>query len=260
MIATKRGIQRNFGLLVLKSIRTSHSKNENKTKGSLVASIENQHRHQQNPAPASASASAPAPAPAPARYNGPKYPSEMNQKQKGIYNSILKSRPNTGISGPFGPWLSVEAIAEPASQLGKVLRYDTSLSFRESELIILLTASKMKSNTEFQIHRGEALKAGIGMDLIATIRRPLDEIDLSLETIKKHVIELLDNDREKAIVAFTSELLDTSTVSDETYESTKACCDNKDSVLVFLLFTLFCLCTAASSLRYWFLISVKIFL
>ena len=162
------------------------------------------------------------------RYNGPKL-EDMTEKQKEIRDMIIKSRPRTGLSGPFGPWLAIPEIAEPASTLGKACRYDTSLSFRESELVILLTGAKMKSNTEFEIHTGEALKAGLTMDIINAI--PRDD-DFSISAVQSQLVPLLDNDREKNIVKFTTELLDTCTVSDETYATTKSALDNKDSVLV----------------------------
>jgi hypothetical protein len=50
--------------------------------------------------------------------------------------------------------------------------------------------------------------------------------------VQNQLIPLLDDDREKNIVKFTAELLDTCTVSDETYAATKSALDNKDSVLV----------------------------
>jgi len=153
----------------------------------------------------------------------------MNNRQKEIRDYILSSRPTTGLSGPFGPWLAIPEIAEPASQLGKACRYDTSLSFRESELVILLTGAKMRSPTEFAIHTGEALKAGIARDVIDAI--PRDD-DFSVEAVKEMLLPKLNDDREAAIVAFAAELLDTSTVSDETYEKTKAAAENMDSVLV----------------------------
>lgn len=166
------------------------------------------------------------------RYNGPN-PNEMDPKQKEIHDYILQSRPGTGLSGPFGPWLAVPEIAGPASQLGKACRYDTSLSFRESELVILLTGAKARSSTEFAIHTGEALKAGISKEVIESI--PRDD-EFSLEAVREKLLPLLlsddDNDREKAIVTFAAELLHTSTVSEETYQTTKAALDNKDSVLV----------------------------
>ena len=162
------------------------------------------------------------------RYNGPKL-DEMNSKQKEIHDFILRSRPRTGLSGPFGPWLAIPEIAEPASQLGKACRYDTSLSFRESELVILLTGARTRSETEFAIHTGEALKAGIASEVIDSI--PRDD-DFSLGAVEEKLLPLLSNNREKAIVAFTAELLETSTVSEETYQKTKAAVDEKDSVLV----------------------------
>ena len=162
------------------------------------------------------------------RYNGPSM-SEMTPKQKDIHDFILRSRPRTGLSGPFGPWLAVPEIAEPASQLGKACRYDTSLSFRESELVILLTGAKMRSTTEFQIHTGEALKAGIAQEVIDAIPR---EDNFSLSAVQKKLVPMLENDREKSIVSFAAELLDTSTVSEGTYETTKKAVENKDSVLV----------------------------
>ena len=96
------------------------------------------------------------------RYTGPPL-EEMTAEQTSIPDSILASRPGTGLNGPFGPWLAVPAIAEPAQSLGKACRYDTSLSPRESELVILLTGAKFKSHTEFDIHVGEAVKAGIDL-------------------------------------------------------------------------------------------------
>jgi len=176
----------------------------------------------------SSSAEAPPHEPITPRYNGPKL-DEMNPKQKEIHDFILRSRPRTGLSGPFGPWLAIPEIAEPASQLGKACRYGTSLSFRESELVILLTGARTRSETEFAIHTGEALKAGIASDVIDSI--PRDD-DFSVVAVEEKLLPLLSNNREKAIVAFTAELLETSTVSEETYQKTKASVDEKDSVLV----------------------------
>lgn len=153
----------------------------------------------------------------------------MTHKQKEIHDYIIGSRPGTGLSGPFGPWLAVPEIAEPASRLGKACRYDTSLSVRESELVILLTGAKARSSTEFAIHTGEAIRAGIGKKAIDSI--PRDD-EFSAQAVREQLVPLLETDREKAVVTFAAELLDTSTVSDETYETTRAVLDGKDSVLV----------------------------
>jgi len=162
------------------------------------------------------------------RYTGPPE-DELTDSQRQIRDAILKSRPRTGLSGPFGPWLAVPDIADPAQALGRACRYGTSLSFYESELVILLTGAKAKSHAEFDIHVGEALKAGLSMELINAI--PRDD-DFSLAAVKERVVPLLQNERERAIAIFTAELLDNYGVSDETYEMAKDALDSKDSVLV----------------------------
>jgi 4-carboxymuconolactone decarboxylase len=162
------------------------------------------------------------------RYAGPPE-EEMTAEQKEIRDAIVKSRPRTGLSGPFGPWLAVPGIAQPAQALGRACRYGTSLSFKESELVILLTGAKTRSHAEFDIHVEEALKAGWSLAVINAIPR---DGAFSLEAVKEKVLPLLENDREQAIAAFTAELLDNYGVSDRTYESTKQACGGKDSVLV----------------------------
>lgn len=211
------------------------------------------------------------------RYTGPP-PGEMTPQQLSLRQTILASRPHTGLSGPFGPWLSVPAIASPSQELGRVVRYETSLSKRESELVILLTGAKFQSETEFDLHVGEARRAGIGWDVIRSIPRgkvlsslktiPMDsrkgkentkslsEEKFSFERVKERVIPMLieehdkkkfenveeelvmmtvsDNfkEREVAIVQFVAELLDSNTVSDETYAMTRQVLGGEDSALV----------------------------
>ena len=163
-----------------------------------------------------------------ARYAGPSE-DEMTLEQKEIRDAIVATRKRTGLSGPFGPWLAVPAIAQPAQALGRACRYGTSLSFKESELVILLTGAKTKSHAEFDIHVGEALRAGWTLDFIQAI--PRDD-DFSLDKVRSTIVPMLTDEREKAIALFTAELVDTYSVSDETYEETKKVMDGKDSVLV----------------------------
>lgn len=185
------------------------------------------------------------------RYTGPK-PENMTPEQTALRKSILESRPRTGLSGPFGPWLAVPSIAGPSQELGRTVRYETSLSMRESELVILLTGAKFKSEAEFDIHVGEAMRAGIGLDVINTIPRGdllsregskdgANNVEFSLENVKKHMIPQLEKEitegkgdlqRDIPIVLFTTELLEKNTVSDETYTMTKQMLGGDDSVLV----------------------------
>ena len=103
-----------------------------------------------------------------ARYTGPTK-SEPTPQQRTIRSSILSSRPHTGLSGPFGPWLANPKIAQPSQQLFKVCQYDTSLSKRESELVILLTGARYNTYTELDIHAIEANRAGVAWDVIRSI-------------------------------------------------------------------------------------------
>jgi len=162
------------------------------------------------------------------RYTGP-LESELSYQQRELRHAILQARPRTGLNGPFGPWLAVPAICQPAQELGKACRYGTSLSFAESELVILLTGAKFKSHTEFDIHTSEALVAGWTLDVVKAI--PRDD-EFSLLAVKENLVPFLTNPRDAAIALFTAELLDSSTVSDETYQATKEALDGKDSVLV----------------------------
>jgi 4-carboxymuconolactone decarboxylase len=169
------------------------------------------------------------------RYAGPSE-NEMTQQQIDIRDDIIRTRPRTGLRGPFGPWLAIPNIARPSHELGKACRYDTSLDMAESELIILMTAAKMRSHSEFDIHADEALKSGLSEELIRSI--PRDD-NFSVPNVIECMLPILERSRshkqfqrEKAIVLFTSELLSSCTVSEETYIKTKECLGGEDSVLV----------------------------
>ncbi|KAL3775063.1 hypothetical protein ACHAW5_001197 [Stephanodiscus triporus] len=197
------------------------------------------------------------------RYAGPSLP-EMTPEQLSLRDAILSSRPRTGLSGPFGPWLSVPAIARPAQELGRIVRYGCeSLTSRETELVILLTGARFGCEAEFDIHAREARAAGVGWETIRSIPRGATTggggdasssglAKFDLEAVKGRVVPVLRREhdeglaseptngitrdeareREVAIVLFASELLDTNTVSDETYGETRRILDGRDSALV----------------------------
>mmetsp|Transcript_38616 Transcript_38616/g.75977 ORF Transcript_38616/g.75977 Transcript_38616/m.75977 type:complete len:232 (+) Transcript_38616:21-716(+) len=99
------------------------------------------------------------------RYKGPTE-AEMTPAQREVYDEIARTR-TTGVAGPFGPWLINPALADVAQKLGRICRYETTLELRESELVILMTASYCRSPTEWAIHVKEARKAGLEEDIIA---------------------------------------------------------------------------------------------
>ena len=134
------------------------------------------------------------------RYSGPQL-DNMTSEQVELQQSILKSRPNTGLNGPFGPWLAIPSICNPSQELGRVVRYQTSLSKREYELVILLVGAKFKSESEFDIHVTEALRVGVSMDVIESIPRGRllsedissvsEEDEFTLENVKNEVLPML---------------------------------------------------------------------
>lgn len=187
------------------------------------------------------------------RYNGP-LEDELSDEQRRIRNDILISRPNTGLSGPFGPWLSIPAVAQPAQLLGVAVRYNCcSLYQWEVEIIILLTATKYNSYTEFNIHKAEALRVGVPIEFIEAIpfNKKMSESYSSNNTdssssntnnsdsndillFDKENIEIIiqlllsklqvtrtveQYQREKVIIEFTIELLIHSHVLDITYNN-----------------------------------------
>eukprot|EP00505_MAST-04D_sp_SCG-Rhode-Island_P000286 Stramenopile-MAST_4_protein_286 len=152
------------------------------------------------------------------RYKGPLVDT-MAPEQKALYDEIARTR-TTGIRGPFGPWLANIAIAGPAQELGRVCRYETSLSLIESELVILTTAKHYNSETEWTIHVEEARKAGLPERIIAAIA------NRKVPVFDKHERKL------QALYEFTLQMLRTNKVSTKTYANLKEACHGSDAAIV----------------------------
>lgn len=172
------------------------------------------------------------------RYRGP-HPDELDPRQREIRDYVLATRPRTGMKGPFGPWLAAPDIAGPAVQLGKAVRYGTSLSPRESELVILLTAAKTGCTTEFEIHAAEAARVGVSDHVVGAIPRGAagvggagcrDGAAFTVAAVREAVVPRVRGARERAIVAFAAELLATDAVSEGTYRRTRAALGGGDGV------------------------------
>jgi 4-carboxymuconolactone decarboxylase len=66
-------------------------------------------------------------------------------------------------------WLRNPELARRAQRLGELLRYDTALPARLSELAILVVARHWGSHYEWHVHKQEALKAGVSADVVRSI-------------------------------------------------------------------------------------------
>jgi hypothetical protein len=169
-----------------------------------------------------------------------------------------------GLSGPFGPWLLLLAIAGPLQELGRLVRYGLLLLSRESELVILLMGARYESDAKFDIHVNEARRAGLGWDVIRSIPSGMllppseveedgeeeDDNGFSFERVKEHMIPALiqehdgvmlpeigttcneARERKVAIVLFTLEFLDRNTMCNKTHNATRDRLDGCNSGLV----------------------------
>ena len=104
--------------------------------------------------------------------------------------------------------------------MGKVCRYGTSLTKYQSEIIILLTAARHYSHTEFDIHVNEAINAGVPMDIIFHIPR---DHRFTKENIEKELIlPFIKCDVDISLIRFVVEiLLNSGIVSDDVYNDTR---------------------------------------
>ncbi|TCW85204.1 4-carboxymuconolactone decarboxylase [Burkholderia sp. SRS-46] len=122
--------------------------------------------------------------------------------QKAVLEEIL-SGPRGNLNGPFLGWIASPELAQHAQRLGAFCRYRTGLPLRLSELAILVTAARWRSQAEWHIHHPIALEAGLPA--------------ATAEAIRDGVEPTFESDDDALVYAFASELYDTRRVSDATF-------------------------------------------
>ncbi|MEE2659228.1 MAG: carboxymuconolactone decarboxylase family protein [Candidatus Latescibacterota bacterium] len=93
---------------------------------------------------------------------------DLSEEHARIYDAILESRGS--ISGPFQVWLHSPEFADLAQQLGKFLRFKSSLHPRLSELAILVTSRAWDCQLEWTLHEPVAREAGLTPEIIDAVR------------------------------------------------------------------------------------------
>lgn len=138
------------------------------------------------------------------RYQGP---NSFSNEQKAIYDEIIATRPGTGIQGPFKVWLGNPDICSHSQRLGRTVRYNlNTLDKRDSELVILIVAQHHKCETEWIIHKKEALNAGLEDDIINNIESNKEKCSLY-------------NDKDKILYQFAQAVLnDSSNIEQDIYD------------------------------------------
>jgi 4-carboxymuconolactone decarboxylase len=80
------------------------------------------------------------------------------------------------VPAPMIAWLKNPELARRGQKLGELLRYQTTLEPRLSELAILVTARHWTAHYEWTVHKRDGLKAGMDpavVDAIAERRTPV---------------------------------------------------------------------------------------
>ncbi|NRF71981.1 carboxymuconolactone decarboxylase family protein [Aquincola sp. S2] len=129
-------------------------------------------------------------------------PDTMSPEQRRVHDKIV-SGPRGKIQGPLRAVLHNAELADRWQALGALLRYDTTLTPRQSELAILITGRACRSPFEWYAHRLEAEKLGIEAGIIEAILTDAEPPALSAD--------------DAAVVRFADELNRTKSVSDATY-------------------------------------------
>ena len=129
-------------------------------------------------------------------------PQAMNPDQRRVYDKIVSGRRGK-VQGPLRAALHNADLAERWQALGELLRYSTSLSPRQSELAILVTARACNSPFEWYAHRIEAEKAGIEPAIIESVLAAKMPEGLSAD--------------DAVVVRYAIELNRSNSVSDATY-------------------------------------------
>jgi 4-carboxymuconolactone decarboxylase len=129
-------------------------------------------------------------------------PESMDAEQRRVHDKIVAGRRGK-VQGPLRAALYNAALADRWQALGELLRYDTSLTPRQSELAILVTGRACRSPFEWYAHRLEAEKIGIEATILEALLSQAWPAGLS--------------DDEAAVVQYAVELNRTRSVSDATY-------------------------------------------
>jgi 4-carboxymuconolactone decarboxylase len=96
-------------------------------------------------------------------------PETLTPEQQRVYDRIVAG-PRKRVVGPLLAALHNPGLADRWQQLGELLRYQTGLGPKVSELAILVTARRWNTPLEWQVHSEAARKAGIPESVIEALR------------------------------------------------------------------------------------------
>jgi 4-carboxymuconolactone decarboxylase len=127
--------------------------------------------------------------------------SAMTAEQKRVAAAIAENRKT--LRGPFHMLLRHPALGDRVQNVGRYLRFESTLSDAVKELVILVTARYWGAQFEWAVHRGFALDAGLPATVCDAIAKGAKPRGLTAD--------------QKAAYDFASELLAAKGVSDPVF-------------------------------------------
>jgi 4-carboxymuconolactone decarboxylase len=120
----------------------------------------------------------------------------MTDAQRRVYDAMLTGPRRSPPVGPLAAAMHRPDLAEKWSELGLVLRFNSSFPPRLREFVILLTGRFWDCQFEWFSHEAEARKAGLSEQTIETLRHGGSTFQASDEqAIHDYAIELLRHHR-----------------------------------------------------------------
>ena len=95
----------------------------------------------------------------------------MTDAQRRVYDAMMSGPRRSPPAGPLAAAMHRPDLAEKWSDLGLVLRFNSSFAPRLREFVILLTGRQWDCQFEWFSHEAEARKAGLSAQSIETLRR-----------------------------------------------------------------------------------------
>lgn len=120
----------------------------------------------------------------------------MTDEQRRVYDAMKSGPRRSPPVGPLAAAMHRPELAEKWSDLGLVLRFNSSFEPRLREFVILLTGRFWDCQFEWFSHEAEARKAGLSDQTIETLRHGGTAFDAADEqAIHDYAIELLASHR-----------------------------------------------------------------
>jgi 4-carboxymuconolactone decarboxylase len=126
----------------------------------------------------------------------------MNEQQRQAADALVAG-PRKGVYGPFLPLLRSPQLLDRVAKVGEYLRFDSVLDVRIREFATCVAARHVTNQFEWLMHAPLALKAGVAVATIESLRAGARPKGLPAD--------------EEVALDFAAELLNTHGVSEPTY-------------------------------------------